>query len=265
MAPPKKPFEAAYAKAYTGAQGIKRFFAVIQPKKKAGRPPKKRKKNGVIAAIMSANATRDSPPLVNAQTFPPAMNTMVNALTSPLMMNVMVNALTSPLTENVMVNALTSPPMVNAALTTLKKTHLNWGKGEHRDLLAKTIQDWLNKEGDAISKNGEEILKAHLFANKLGIPPQTFYKYICTENRSILGDESRGKKKWMTNDDILFAGCVLAHTDQENDGLLSKEAVNMIQELKPNITREGAHRQIIRYVLPVNAQASVLKKSAQKV
>jgi len=50
MAPPKKPFEAASAKAYAGAQGIKWFFAVIQPKKKAGQPPKKRKKNGIIAA-----------------------------------------------------------------------------------------------------------------------------------------------------------------------------------------------------------------------
>jgi hypothetical protein len=98
MAPPKKP---ASAKAYTGAQGIKLFFAVIQPKKKAGRPPKKRKKNGVIAANTSANATRDSP-------------LMGNALTSPLTVNMMVNALTSHPTVNAMVNALTSPPMVNA-------------------------------------------------------------------------------------------------------------------------------------------------------
>ncbi len=98
MAPPKKPFEAASAKAYAGAQGIKRFFAVIQPKKKAGRPPKKRKKNGVIAANMSANATRDSPP--------------------------MVNTLTSPPTVNAMVKALTSPPTVNA-LMTLKKTRIS--------------------------------------------------------------------------------------------------------------------------------------------
>ena len=39
----------------------------------------------------------------------------------------------------------------------------------------------------------------------------------------------------------------------------------MIQELEPNITRKGARRQIIHYVLPVNAQASELKKSAQKI
>ena len=69
----------------------------------------------------------------------------------------------------------------------------------------------------------------------------------------------------LTNNDALFSGCVLARADQENDGLSSKEAVDMIQELVPNITREGAHRQIIRYVLPVNAQASVLKRSAQKI
>ena len=147
--PSQEAIEAASAKAYAGAQGIKWFFAVIQPKKKAGQPPKMMKKNGVITANTSAkNATRDSPPMVNV-------------------------------------------------LTTLKKTRIKWGKGEHRDLLAKAIQDWLNKEGDTINKNGEEILGVHLFANKLGIPPQTFYKYICMENRRILGDRSRGKKKWI--------------------------------------------------------------------
>ena len=146
-----------------------------------------------------------------------------------------------------------------------KKTHINWGKGEHCDLLAKAIQDWLKKKGNAINKNVEEICSAHEFANKLWIPPQTFYKYICTENHRILGDGSRGKKKWMTNNDVLFAGCVLACVDQINDGLLSKEAVNIIQELQPDITRKGARKQIIRYVLPVNATASVLKKTAQKI
>jgi hypothetical protein len=80
------------------------------------------------------------------------------------------------------------------ALTTLKKTRINQGKVEHRDLLAKAVQYWLNKEGDAIDENGEETLDAHLFTNKLGIPPQTFYKYICTENHIILGDGSCGKR-----------------------------------------------------------------------
>ena len=63
MAPPKKPFEAASAKAYAGGQGIKQFFAVIQPKNLGGRPPKKRKKNVLIDADTSAmTTTPDSPP-----------------------------------------------------------------------------------------------------------------------------------------------------------------------------------------------------------
>ena len=69
----------------------------------------------------------------------------------------------------------------------------------------------------------------------------------------------------MTTDDVLFAGCVLARADRENDGLSSNEAVDMIQELPPDITRLAARRQIIRYLLPVNSAASVQKKPAQKV
>jgi hypothetical protein len=154
---------------------------------------------------------------------------------------------------------------VDVLVTTKKKTRINWGKGEHCDLLEKAISDWLKKEGDSINEQDEEILDVHEFANKLGISPQTFYKYICTDNRRILGGRSHGKKKWMTMDDVLFAGCVLAHADQKNDGLSLKEAVDMIQELAPDVTRVAARRQIIRYVLPVNSTASVLKKSAQKV
>jgi hypothetical protein len=157
-----------------------------------------------------------------------------------------------------------SPLIVDVLVTTKKKISINWGKGEHRDLLEKAISDWLKKEGDTINEQGEEILDVHEFANKLGIPPQTFYKYICTDNRRILGDGSCGKK-WMTTDDILFVGCVLARADRENDGLSSKEAVDMIQELAPDMTRLAAHRQIVLYVLPVNSAALVLKKSAQKV
>jgi hypothetical protein len=63
MAPPNKPFGAVSAKAYTGAQGIKQFYAVIQPKNLGGRPPKKRKKNVLVDADTSAMTTApDSPP-----------------------------------------------------------------------------------------------------------------------------------------------------------------------------------------------------------
>ena len=35
-----------------------------------------------------------------------------------------------------------------------------------------------------------------------------------------------------------------------NDGLSSKEVIDMIQELVPNISREAAQKQMYRYGLP---------------
>ena len=39
----------------------------------------------------------------------------------------------------------------------------------------------------------------------------------------------------------------------------------MIQELKPDLTRVAARRQIQHYVLPANSKLGVLKKIKQKV
>ena len=85
------------------------------------------------------------------------------------------------------------------------------------------------------------------------LSPQTFYKYVKPNNPQVLGDGNHGLKKWMTNDNVQYAGCVLAHADQENDGLSSKEAVYMIQELQPDLTRVAAQKQINCYVLPMNS------------
>jgi hypothetical protein len=64
--------------------------------------------------------------------------------------------------------------------------------------------------------------------------------YVKSTNPHNLGEASCGKKKWLTNDDVEFVRCVLIRADRENDGLSSKEAVDMIQELQPDLTREGA-------------------------
>jgi hypothetical protein len=69
----------------------------------------------------------------------------------------------------------------------------------------------------------------------------------------------------MTNTDILFAGCILACADCGNDGLFSKEGVDMIQELLPNISRISARRQIQSNILPLNAAIGVLKNKRCKV
>jgi hypothetical protein len=96
-------------------------------------------------------------------------------------------------------------------------------------------------------------------------PPKTFYKYVKPNNPWVLGDGSHGLKKWMTNDNVEFVRCVFACADCENNGLFSKEAVDMIQELQPDLTRVAAWKQIQHYVLPMNSKLSVLKKCKQKV
>jgi hypothetical protein len=166
-----------------------------------------------------------------------------------------------------------TPATVAASLNTVPskkqllqtQTRTNWGKGENRDKLEKAINDWNNKEGDVYDDNNELINDSVVFVNKVGIPPQTFSKYILKNNPRNLGVGNQGKKRLMTNDDILFAGCVLARADRGNDGLSSKEGVDMIQELLPDVSRISAQRQIKSYVLPLNAAIGVLKKKRCKV
>ncbi len=161
-----------------------------------------------------------------------------------------------------------TPATVAASLNTVlskkqrlqMQTRTNWGKGENRDKLEKAINDWINKEGDVYDNNNELINDSVVFTNKVGIPPQTFSEYILKNNPRILGIGNQGKKRLMTNNDILFAGCILACANCGNDGLSSKEAANMIQELLPDVLRISAQRQIKSYVLPLNAAIGVLKK-----
>ncbi len=49
---------------------------------------------------------------------------------------------------------------------------------ENRKKLEKAINDWVNKEGDIFDNNNELIKDLIVFAKKIGIPPQTFSKYI---------------------------------------------------------------------------------------
>ena len=112
-----------------------------------------------------------------------------------------------------------------------KKSRTNWGKGENRVKMAKAIHDWSKKEGDIYDDNGEMIDDWKVFANRLDIPLNSFYKYIQPNDPRQIGDGSRGKKRLMKMDEIKFAGCVLARSDHGNDGLSSKEAVDMMSRL----------------------------------
>jgi hypothetical protein len=144
-------------------------------------------------------------------------------------------------------------------------SRINLAKGEHCVKLEKVIHDWNEKEGNIYDDNGERIDDYNVFANRIGIPANAFYKYINPNEPRQIGDRSCCKKRLMTADEIKFAGWILAWANRGNDGLSSKEAVDMIQELVPNITRVSARRQMQRYVMLLNAVIGVLKRTTQKV
>ena len=69
-----------------------------------------------------------------------------------------------------------------------KRGQNNWGKEPHRGELEKAIDDCLNKTGNALDSNGEEIKDVYLYAGLVGIPFGTLYRYLCPaeDKRRIL-------------------------------------------------------------------------------
>jgi hypothetical protein len=207
MAPPLKPFNAKTAKAWVGG-GMKKYFEV-KPRPKPAKPRGRLKKRTKAARAL----------------LPPGTNI-------PLELIAPVPALVA--TFDIAEGAAPVIAGFKATENVPKKTsRINWAKGEHRVKLEKAICDWNEKRGDIYDNNGERIDDYNVFANRIGIPANTFYKYINSDEPRQIGDGSRGKKR-------LIAGCVIARADRGNDGLSSKEAVDMIQELVPNITRVSA-------------------------
>ncbi len=193
MTPPVKPFDAKMAKAWVGG-GMKKYFEV-KPRPKPAKP------RGPLKKRMKA-ARALSPPRTNIPTESiapvPAFVTTFNIAegAAPVVAGFKV-------TENV----------------PKKTSRINWVKGEHHVKLEKAICNWNEKEGDIYDNNGERIDDYNVFANRIGIPANTFYKYIIPNEPRRIGDGSCGKKRLMAADEIKFAGCVLAWADCGNGGL----------------------------------------------
>jgi len=129
-----------------------------------------------------------------------------------------------------------------------KKSRTNWGTREPCIKLEKSLNDWSKKEGGIFDENGEIIDDWKVFPSKVDIPADTFYKYIKPNNPRQIGDGSRGKKRLMTTDKIKFTGCILARADRVNDGLSTKEANELVQEMIPDITRKSSSKcDVLQY------------------
>ena len=191
MVRPHNTFDAETAKAWVGEGGIKQYFKVTpkpQLPKPRGRPPKKRKARSTNIPRTEFNSAAPVPAPVAA------LETSEGA--APAVARRFVDI------ENEQKK---------------KKSRTNWGTGEHRIKLDKALNDWSKKEGDIFDDNGEMIDNWRVFANKVDIPADTFYKYIKPNNPRQVGDGTRGKKRLMTTDEIKFTGCILARQDRVND------------------------------------------------
>ena len=156
------------------------------------------------------------------------------------------------------------PPTSKKENTT---TRINWGRSPHREILMDALDAWNDKTDLKFDENGEEILDYKIFANRMQIPPPTFYAYIHPDDnkRRKLGDGERGKKKLLSEDDVKLAGEVLARQDRANDGYTPQEAKAMIGTLNPNITERAAAQQLYRRIMPVNFAAGILKRKTVKL
>jgi hypothetical protein len=164
---------------------------------------------------------------------------------------------------------VTTEPEINSpvSLVGVKQKRINWGKpGPQHDKMSRAIDHWLNDRDDRFDANGERIKDYKTYANACGLPSMSLYRYIHPDvsKRIQLGDDSRGKEKLSTDEEVLFMGHVLARQDRANDGLSRKEAKDIIMDVsKKDITFRAAGLQLSRCILPVNAEKKILKATLQ--
>jgi hypothetical protein len=155
---------------------------------------------------------------------------------------------------------------------TKKPSRTNWGKGKQKERLSKAIDDWDSGGGNAIDSNGEPV-SLTAFSNRVGIPYNTLRQYIKgdKEKRRTVG-KSVGQPPLIKKKDQEFVAQVLARLDRANDGATLPEAIDIVQQLDPDLSRQQArmafrrtvhlqHPTLLKPKLRV-AQSTTTKRSA---
>lgn len=123
---------------------------------------------------------------------------------------------------------------------TKKPSRTNWGKGKQKERLSKAIDDWDSGGGNAIDSNGEPV-SLTAFSNRVGIPYNTLRQYIKgdKEKRHTVG-KSVGQPPLIKKKDQEFVAQVLARLDRANDGATLPEAIDIVQQLDSDLSRQQA-------------------------
>jgi hypothetical protein len=123
----------------------------------------------------------------------------------------------------------------------VKKSRTNWGKGKAKLKFEKAVKEWDEKGEQTLDCNGEPH-QLKLFSNLVGIPYDTFKKWVTKDNgkRHLLGKSAR-RVLLVADNEQQFVADVLARKDQGNDGATPAEIMDYVMECPNAVALSGRY------------------------
>ena len=138
---------------------------------------------------------------------------------------------------------------VPAVTASIKRTRCNWSKGGALERLTKAKEDWLNKTGDLLTAQPD--MSMWEFSKRVGIPSSTMHTYAhANESQQWRLGSSAGKPPLVKEETAQFAVDVLRRRDRGNDGMTNSEAIDMVHDLMPSLSRQQASQGFHRTIRP---------------
>ena len=159
------------------------------------------------------------------------------------------------------------PPPEQPKQQKVRLARQNWAKGENLKLMREAAKDWELE----CAKPEKERMSLRRFADTKKVPYQTFQKNT-TENeakRVKVGD-GPGRKPLMSRSEQEVIVDVLRLKDRANDGVTVGGAVDILETMRPDLTRAQLDQCLRRTVRrghakcltnPVAAQATTTKRT----
>ena len=135
------------------------------------------------------------------------------------------------------VQTLPSFPEPPVLTVKVKESRINWAVGDHLKKLTEAVNDWLNKTGELLVADPK--MSMHAYAARVGIAKSTLHIYCTTDltKRRQLGAHA-GHPSLVTHGEQEFVVDVLRRRDRANDGMNPREAMDMLQDLKPELKKQ---------------------------
>jgi hypothetical protein len=143
----------------------------------------------------------------------------------------------------------------------------NYKAGENKRKLEAAVAEWKNKSPRCTP---ETSLRS--FAAMVGIPAGTFSNYVTlTEEKARVVGSGVGRASQVDGETQQFLVDALRKYDRGNDGRTRAEGIDMLQELKPELSRKQASNAWSNNIMKnyrkeitgvVKAQATTVKRSA---